>query len=108
MRYLFTTTAQVSEQYNHLYWIDSGIVPQTIITAETLKKAISQYVDFAMDKSCMDITKSAVKRKSKMYCDTPDGAIQTGYVITAHTDINGKTIPCNLWVKIQEVNYPKF
>lgn len=108
MRYLFTTETQISEQYGRHYWIDSGIVPQTIISAETLKEAISQYVEFAMGKSYMDITKSAVKRKSKMYCDTPKGTIQTGYVITAHADIDGKTIPCNLWVEIQEVNYPKF
>lgn len=108
MRYLFTTTAQISGQYSRRYWVDSKIVPQTTILAETLKEAISQYVEFAMDKSYMNITKSAVKRKSKMYCDTPKGIIQMGYVITAHADIDGKNIPCDLWVEIQEVNYPKF
>ena len=108
MRYLFTTTTQISEQYSRRYWIDNKIIPQTTISAETLKEAIAQYVQFAMDKSYMYITKSAVKRKSKMYCDMPEGTIQTGYVITAHADINGKTIPCNLWVEVQEVNYPKF
>lgn len=108
MRYLFTTTAQVSEQYSRRYWIDNKIVPQTTISAKTLKEAIAQYVEFAMNKSYLDITKSAVKRKSKMYCDTRQGPIQTGYVITAHADIDGKNIPCELWVEIQEVNYPKF
>ena len=108
MRYLFTTKAQVSEQYSRHYWIDSKIVPQTIISAGTLKEAISQYVEFAINKSYMDITKNAIKRKKEMYCDTRQGPIQVGYVITAHADIDGKNIPCNLWVEIQEVNYPKF
>lgn len=108
MRYLFTTITQVSPQYEKRYWIDDKIIPQTTISAKTLQEAISQYVEFAMDKSYMNITKSAVKRKKKMYCDTPQGSIQTGYVIAAHADIGGKNILCDLWVEIQEVNYPKF
>lgn len=108
MRYLFTTITQISPQHAKRYWIDDKIIPQTTISAKTLQEAISQYVEFAMNKSYMSITKSAIKRKQAMYCDTPQGPMQTGYVIAAHADIEGKNILCDLWIEIQEINYPKF
>ena len=107
--YMFETSTTMKEYNAKKWWIDTGIIRPTIISAENLKEAMRLYVEYA-EKSCIDISENAIRTKTGMYVDTKNGsAKQVGYVITGKTEMqreNGSwsTQYVDLWVRISEVN----
>lgn len=111
-KFLFKTTATMKEYNSKKWWIDSNIISDLILSAETVEEAIKEYQNIVKDKYYIDISDNAIKNKNNMYVDTADGAIQTGYVITAKCDFedidNYKTIQqyIDLWINISIVYNP--
>lgn len=89
MTYLFRTTATMKPYNNKNWWIDSDIIRNLYITADSIKKALAQYQETTKEKFGVCISNNALKNKSPMYIDNVDGEPkQKGYVITAQTDFN--------------------
>lgn len=113
-KYIFKTTATMKPYNNENWWIDSGIVPEKQITAETVKDALQLYRERVDEQHYISISDSALKHKSPMYIDTATGdAVQVGYVITGKTEFqrdNGEWVTqfIDLWVEILTVTETKF
>lgn len=113
-KYIFKTTAIMKPYNNKNWWIDSGIVPEKQITAETVKDALQLYRERVDEQHYISISDSALKHKSPMYIDTATGdAVQVGYVITGKTEFqrdNGEWVTqfIDLWVEILTVTETKF
>ena len=113
-KYIFKTTATMKPYNNKNWWIDSGIVPEKQITAETVKDALQLYLERVDEQHYISISDSALKHKSPMYIDTATGdAVQVGYVITGKTEFqrdNGEWVTqfIDLWVEILTVTETKF
>lgn len=111
-KFLFKTSATMKEYNNKKWWIDSGIINEITVSAETVEQAIKEYQKIVNDKYYIAISDNAIKNKNNMYVDTTDGAIQTGYVITAKCNFedidNYKTIQqyIDLWINISIVYNP--
>jgi hypothetical protein len=92
------------------WWIDSDIVKDAKIKAETLPEALLSYAKRVDDSAGISISKTAMRRKSPMYCDTKDGKAQkVGYVITGKTSIQDGYGPwvdkyIDLWVSVYELS----
>lgn len=85
-KYIFKTTTTMKEYNRKKWWIDSNIVPEIRICAESVNDAISKYRDIVNDKHGVEISENAIKTKSPMFVDTVNGDTkQVGYVITAST-----------------------
>ena len=111
--YLFNTYATMKEYNNEKYWIDGGIIPKLFITAENLKEAFEKYQDITTNQYYITITKTGIKTRKPMYIDTTTGPKQTGYCITAATDIQKDNYEwtkqyIDLWVEIIETKHPDF
>ncbi len=110
MNYIFKTTATMKE-YNHENWfINADIIPDMRINADNVENALEIYRERVKEKHYIDISKNAVKNKSEMFVDLPDGgAKQVGYVITGKTEFDRgdytgySTQYINLWVTILTV-----
>ena len=100
--------------YNHKkYWIMRDIIPQLIITAESLKDMFFE-LQKAVEKYGITISNNAIKNKEPMYIDSKtDLAVphQTGYVITGSTEIYDRSANIagilqyvDLWTTIREIN----
>lgn len=108
--FIFKTTATMKE-YNHKkWWIDSGIIPDMRINASSVKNALEIYRERVEEKHYITISRNAIKNKSEMFVDTPDGnAKQVGYVITGKTEFDKgdytgySTQYIDLWVTILTV-----
>lgn len=113
-KYIFKTTATMKPYNNKNWWIDSGIVPEKQITAETVKDALQLYRERVDEQHYISISDSALKHKSPMYIDTATGdAVQVGYVITGKTEFqrdNDEWVTqfIDLWVEILTVTETKF
>lgn len=80
--YMFTTTTTMKEYNCKKWWIDGNYIGKFRVVAESLKDAINKYREFVEESAYITISNNAIKNKNAMYRDTPDGAVQTGYVIT--------------------------
>lgn len=85
-KYLFDTDVTMKPYNRKKWWIDSGVIPEFCIDAESVKEAIKIYRELTEKRCCIEISKTAVKRKSPMYIDTKEGPKQAGYVLTGSTD----------------------
>lgn len=104
--YIIQTSATM-KPYNHKkWWIDSNIISDKYITAETITAALQKYCELVASTHYIEITANALKNKSPMYVDTVGGEVkQVGYVITAKTEFQddcGKWSNqyIDLWIKI--------
>lgn len=112
MKFLFQTTICPKPYNSKYYWIDSKCIPQTAIEAENWHQAMFSFVEFAHEHG-VDITLTALKNRTPMYRDMPDGSFkQIGFVITGHTIVYGdgddyftsKEYTCEVWVGIQKID----
>lgn len=108
--YRFHTVTTMKEYNCDKWWIDRDIVKDMIISADTVKEALSAYRERVEEESTIKISDSALKRKNAMYRDRKDGtSYQCGYVITAsdeyfRDDANNRWVKqyIDLWVEITE------
>lgn len=109
MYYIFKTKATMKD-YNCAKWfIDSGIVSEMCINADSVERALVVYRSRA-EECGVSISQNAIKRKSAMFVDMPSGDVkQVGYVITGKTefdkgDYSGRSTQyIDLWVTILTV-----
>lgn len=107
--FIFKTTTTMKKYNNKKWWVDSDIVPEIRIKAETLKEALLEYQKRVYEKSYIEISKNALKTKQDMFVDTPDGTKQVGYVITGKSDFEDRdnhrcsTQYIDLWVTVLTV-----
>lgn len=86
-RYLFRTQTAMKEYNRDNWWIDTDIVEPIEIDAESLNEALKEYAAEVNRTSCIEISKTALKRKSDMYIDANDGTKHIGYVITGKVEM---------------------
>ena len=89
-KYLFKTSATMKEYNRQKWWIDSNIIRDITIAADSVEKALKEYQKFVKDRYYIDISDNAIKNKNNMYIDTETGTTQTGYVMTAKTDFEDR------------------
>lgn len=113
--YIFKTTATMKEYNRRKWWIDSDIVPEMKISADSLKTALEEYRQRVEDRHYIQISNNAMKHKNPMYIDRPDGdPLQVGYVITAKTSFEDRDNYrytdqyIDLWVTVYAVTVPNF
>lgn len=113
MLYQFKTTATMKDYNRRKWWIDSGIIREITIEADSIQNALDQYRETVSDRYYIDISKTALKNKQAMYIDTKSGeTLQTGYVITASTEFSDSdtyrsTVQyIDLWVTINIISNP--
>lgn len=110
--YIFRTVTTMKPYNNKKWWIDSGIVTEKRIEAETVTDALEQWRELVQDRHYINISDNAIKSKSEMYKDTDAGAVQVGYVITGKTEFeNGcKWVEqyIDLWVTVLTVVNTEF
>ena len=112
MKFQFKTSTQMKPYNNKKWWIDSGIIREITIEAETIQKALEQYREAVHDKYYIDISDNAIKTKSPMYRDTKTGdPVQVGFVITASTDFDNDRRGwvkqfIDLWVDVNIISNP--
>lgn len=107
MNYIFKTKATMKD-YNCAKWfVNSDIVPEMRINADTVESALSVYCELVNERSPVSISQNAVKNKAEMFVDMLDGVSkQVGYVITGKTEFNKadytgwSTQYIDLWVTI--------
>lgn len=99
MKFIFKTTTTMKEYNNAKYWIGSNIVPEIIVTADSVKAALEKWREKVGENySSITVSKNALKTKEPMFVDTVEGdAKQVGYVITGCTEI--LLDDCYKWVK---------
>ena len=107
MNYIFKTTATMKEYNNKKWYIDGGIVSDMRINADSVENALEIYRERVEEKHYINISKNAMKNKSEMFVDLPDGETkQVGYVITGKTEFDKgdytgySTQYIDLWVPI--------
>lgn len=89
MNYIFKTTATMKEYNNKKWYIDGGIVSDMRIDADSVENALEIYRERVEEKYYITISKNAIKNKSEMFADLPDGSVkQVGYVITGKTEFD--------------------
>lgn len=114
--FLFRTDTCM-KPYNHdRFWIDEKCVPEVIITAQDLKEGLAKYVEHVKRKSCIEVSKNAIKTKSPIFRDLESGdPKQVGYVITGCSEFEFDEVHGNfsrqyvdLWVTIYQLTHPTF
>lgn len=104
--YQFRTTATMKPYNSRQWWITPDIIRTKYITADSLTEALTIYFDDVKEQDYITISANAMRIKSPMFRDMPNGEPQqVGYVITASTDMqrdNGtwSTQYIDLWVDI--------
>ena len=112
MIFQIKTTATMKPHNNKKWWIDSGIIREITVDAESIQKALEQYRDRARDSYGVDISKNAIINKKPMFRDDENGfSQQCGYVITAKTNFNNDykgwvTHYIDLWVNVAVIVNP--
>lgn len=112
MLYQFKTTATMKPYNNKKWWIDSGIVREITIEADTITAAVKEYQKEVHDRFYIDISDNAIKTKAPMYRDTKTGEpVQVGFVITASTDFDNDRRGwvkqfIDLWVDVNIISNP--
>lgn len=112
--YLFETIATMKKYNNEKWYIDSGIIENKVIDAETVKEALKEYQKEVSENNYIEISNNALKNKSPMYVDTKSGETkQVGYVITGKMECqrdnySWSTQYIDLWVTISTIDTPNF
>lgn len=107
--FIFKTIATMKPHNCKNWYIDSDIVTEKRISAETIAAALDEYRAQVEDRHYIIISNNAIKNKSPMYIDTPTGEPkQCGYVITGKTDFqrdSGEWVThyIDLWVSVLTV-----
>lgn len=107
--YIFRTTATMKEYNRCKWWIDSDIVTEKRISAETAADALEIWREQVEEQHYIAVSKNAIKNKSEMFVDTDNGAKQVGYVITGKTEFDKgnytgySTQYIDLWVTVLTV-----
>lgn len=107
MTFIFKTETTMKPYNGRKWWICSDCVSEVRIEAENITDALEQYREHA-DKAGIEISKTAIKNRQKMY---RDGQGQIGYVITGKTIFNNDYKGwveqyIELWIEILTVDYP--
>lgn len=110
MNYIFRTQATMKEYNDKKWYIDSDIISEKRISADSLENALEIYREQVEEEHYISISKNAIKNKSEMFVDMPGGdAKQVGYVITGKTEFDKgdytgySTQYIDLWVTILTV-----
>ena len=110
MNYIFRTQATMKEYNRKKWYIDSDIISKKRISADSLEDALEIYREQVEEEHYISISKNAIKNKSEMFVDMPNGeAKQVGYVITGKTEFDKgdytgySTQYIDLWVTILTV-----
>lgn len=97
--YRFYTQATMKEYNCKNWWISSDVIKPMLISADSVKEALSAWREKVQDETTIQISDSALKRKNAMYRDRKDGtSYQCGYVITA-SDEYFRDDAKNRWTK---------
>ena len=80
MNYIFKTTATMKEYNNKKWYIDGGIVSDMRIDADSVENALEIYRERVEEKHYISISQNAIKNKSEMFVDTPDGGRKTSRI----------------------------
>ena len=106
-KYYITTNLTMKEYNRDKWWIDDFIEPLRV-DAENMREAIDSYIAY-ISESGVEVSKSAVKKRQKMYLDNKDGeAEQVGFVFTGKTSfrddekINGRKVWSEQYIDIWE------
>lgn len=104
--YLMTTTTTMKPHNCRKWWIDSKIIPEIEVEAETKTEAFCKYAEIVASKHYVDISKSAIKNRRPMYIDTKSGTKQVGCVLTGACDLeddnyNWTRQYIDLWVNVK-------
>lgn len=112
MIFLFKTTATMKEYNRRKWWIDSGIIREIRVDADTIREALNKYREIVQERDYITISNSAIKNPNAMFQDTPDGGVaQVGYVITAKSDFDNNGHGwveqyIDLWVSVHVISNP--
>lgn len=112
--YIFRTNATMKPYNSRYWWIDSGIITEKRIKADSVAAALEQYREQVEEKHYITISQNAIRTKSQMYIDRPDGKPQQiGYVITGKSEFQRDTGAwveqyIDLWVEILTVTDTEF
>lgn len=107
--YIFRTNTIMKPHNRRYWWIDSDIVTEKRIQADSITAALEEYRKQVEEKHYISISKNAIRNKSAMYVDTKAGEPkQIGYVITGKTEFQKdsgewSTQYIDLWVEILTV-----
>ena len=113
-QYLFKTSLGMKYYNCKKWWIDNRLVRDEIIEGESVNGALSEYVKMLDEKYSIDVSKTALKNKEKMYRDFKNGeSRQVGYVLTGSTEFDCDRIKwvkqyIEIWVEIFEINRAVF
>lgn len=80
MNYIFKTTATMKEYNNKKWWIDGDIISDMRINADSVENALEIYRERVEEKHYISISRNAIKNKSEMFVDTPDGGRKTSRI----------------------------
>lgn len=114
MMFIFKTTATMKEYNRDKWFIDSHIIPEIRLDADSLTEALEKWREIVTEEHYVEVTKNGMKHKSAMYRDRKDGsAEQIGFVVTGKTEFNDDYRRwvqqyIDLWVEILTVDYPEF
>lgn len=107
--FIFKTTTTMKPHNCKKWRIDSDIITEKRISAETIAAALDEYRAQVEDRHYIAISNNAMKTKEPMYIDTPTGeSKQCGYVITGKIEFqddfgNWTSQYIDLWVSVLTV-----
>lgn len=113
-KFIFKTIATMKKYNNEKWYIESDIVREKYIEAETLNQALEKYRKSVYEEEYISISDNAIKCKNQMYVDSENGLLQVGYVITGKCDFQDESNYkwssqyIDLWVKITTVTDTEF
>lgn len=84
MRYQFEFTVTPTDNS----WWSSYRNESVKVNANDLNDAIEKFAEVLDSDYDLSISRTALKKPQKMYCDTDKGAKQVGYVFKASTDVD--------------------
>lgn len=111
-KYLFKTDATMKPYNNKKWWIDTKIINDITVKAETIDAALKQYQNIVSENHYIIVSDNAIKNKQNMYIDTESGSQQIGYVLTAKCDFENNDNYTysqqyiDLWVHISIIQNP--
>lgn len=71
--YLFNTTTKMKPYNCGKYWIDSNIVQNKRITANSVLDALKEFCNIVEHDYYIEISKNAINQKREMFIDNKDG-----------------------------------
>jgi len=110
MRFIFKTKTTMKPHNSEKWWVDSDVVREVTVDADSLKEALESYREIVEERDFIEISKNAIKSRSPMYVDDKNGSPkQIGYVITGRMDFDRGDYTgyskqyVDLWVRVLTV-----